>query len=179
MKTQLVATGLLLLAGIGAHHGLLACGDKFLVVSRGTRFERAAAVRRPAAILVYVNPASAMPKALANLSVDATLQKAGYRPTSVASTAAFERALSQGGWDLVVVDVTDGPTVSNRLQGSGGPVVLPVIYNATSTELKQIKKQYPHVLKSPTKNQSFIDAIDEALSSRPGLELKSGGKTNR
>ena len=75
--------------------------------------------------------------------------------------------------------MTDGPTVSSRLQGDGAPVVLPVVYNATSTELKQIKTQYPHVLKSPTKNQSFIDAIDEALSSRPGPELKSGGKTNR
>lgn len=179
MKTRLVAAGFLVLAGAGGGGNLLACGDKFLVVSRGTRFQRAAALRKPAAILVYANPVSQLPKALANLPVDATLQKAGYRPTSVASAAEFDKALAQGGWDLVLVDLADVVTVRSRLQGDTAPVVLPIVYNATSAELKQVKKQYPYALKSPTKNQSFIDAIDEALALRRGPRAEAADKTRR
>ena len=179
MKTQLIVAGLAVFAGLGPDRGLMACGDKFLVVSRGTRFERAAPVRRPAAILVYANPASALPKALANLPVDAVLRKAGYRPTMVATKAAFQQALSRGRWDLVVVDVTDSQAVTSLLAPDSAPVVLPVVYNATNAELKQIKKQYVHVLRSPTKNQSFLDAIDEALSSRSSSDRKPLDQTNR
>ena len=58
---------------------LLACGDKFLVVSRGTRFERPA-VRRAARILVYANPVSGFAKSLALEPMERTLRKAGPRP---------------------------------------------------------------------------------------------------
>lgn len=166
MNTRWIAVGLLVLAGTGAGGRLLACGDKFLVRSRGTRFQRAATARPPAAILVYANPASNLPKALANLPVDATLRKAGYRPTSVTTAGEFDAAVRQGGWDLVLVDVADGEAVSKRLQGETAPAVLPVVYNATGTELARAKKQYMCVLKSPTKSQSFLDSIDEALALR-------------
>jgi len=98
MKKRLLAVGLLVLANAGTD--LLACGDKFLVISRGTRFQRAAAARQPANILVYANPASTLPKALEKVMVDATLRKAGYKPTSVSDANALEQALRQGGWFL-------------------------------------------------------------------------------
>ena len=56
---------------------LLACGDKFLMPTRGTRFQQAPLNRAPAAVLLYANPASPLPGALSRLSVDATLRKAG------------------------------------------------------------------------------------------------------
>jgi hypothetical protein len=166
MRTRLVAAGLLLLAGAGVRVDLLACGDKFLVLSRGTRFQRAATVRQPAEILVYANPASALPKALSDLPIEDTLRKAGYHPTSVANANELDAALRKGGWALVLVDVVDGPAVTSRLQGTTAPVVLPVVYNATGSEVAQAKKQYMCVLKSPTKSQSFLDSIDEALALR-------------
>lgn len=167
MKTGVIAAGLLVLAGTGVGGDLLACGDKFLVLSRGTRFQRAATARPPAAILVYANPASALQKALANLPIEETLRKAGYRPTSVANANELDTALRKGGWDLVLVDVADGQAVTSRIQGETAPVVLPVVYNATGSEVAQVKKQYMCVLKSPTKSQSFLDSIDEALALRP------------
>jgi hypothetical protein len=176
---RIVAFGVVLLVGAGPGHELFACGDKFLVVSRGTRFQRAASARQPASILVYANPASDLPKALANVAVESTLRKAGYRPTSVTSGAEFDNALRQGGWDLVLVAMPDGQVIVSRMQGSAGhndPVVLPVLYNPTSVELAQAKKQYPRVIKSPTKSQMFLDAIDEALAARvrPKSAVKTG-----
>ena len=161
------AAALLLLIAISSGDILLACGDKFLVSSRGTRFQRAAVAREPASILIYTNPASELPKLLAGVAVDATLTKAGYRPTTVTTSDEFERALSRGGWDLVLVGITDAQAVSKRLRGEPVPAVLPVVFNPTSSALNESKKLYPVVLKAPAKSQSFLSAIDEALAHRP------------
>ena len=104
MRLRHVAAMLLALTAGWVGTDLLACGDKFLVVSRGTRFERAPSARQHVGILLYANPASAVTKAIASLSVEATLRKAGYRPLLVSSLDEFDKALRSGGWELVVVD---------------------------------------------------------------------------
>lgn len=171
MTKRFLLAGLLIASGAATGGDLMACGDKFLIVSRGTRFQRAA-IRTSASILVYADPASNLPKALANVPIDATLRKAGYKPTTVTTPADLEAALGRGGWDLVLVDVAESQTIRGRIRG-GAPIVLPVVYNASGAELAQAKKQYPLVMKSPTKNQGFLDTIDEALA----LKAKTGNKT--
>jgi hypothetical protein len=171
---QLVVIGLLIGASAAVHTDLLACGDKFLIVTRGTRFQRAAA-RTSASILVFANPASNLSKALVNVPIEATLRKAGYKPTTVTTVAELDAALSRGGWDVVLVDVADSRVVSGRTGSAPAPVVLPVFYNVTGDELARAKKQYPAVLKSPTKSQPFLDAVDDALAAR----LASSAKTVR
>ena len=91
MNTPVVVAALLLLASIGTSDTLLACGEKFLMGSRGTRFHRPEPVRQSAAILVYANPALNLPKALANVPFEATLRKAGYRPTVVTSARGIQQ----------------------------------------------------------------------------------------
>jgi hypothetical protein len=172
MNRRLYTAGLLILLGIGSANILLACGDKFLVTSRGTRFQRAAVAREPAAILIYMNQASELPKVLASLPIDATLTKVGYRSTTVATSDEFENALSRGGWDLVVVDIADALHASQGLRGDVAPVVLPVAFNVTAADLKQTGKQYPVVFKGPAKSQAFLLAIDEALAHRPKQRTK-------
>ena len=176
MSKRLCAAGLLLVIGISSAILVLACGDKFLVSSRGTRFQRAAAAREPASILIYTNPASELPKVLASIPVDATLTKAGYRPTTVATSDELEKALSRAGWDLVLVGMADAPAVSKRLRGDRVPAVLPVVFNPTTSELKEAKKLYPVVLKATAKSQSFLSAIDEALAHRPKPQAKPTGR---
>jgi hypothetical protein len=173
MYTRLVAAAALLLCGVGLSEPLLACGEKFLMRTRGTRFQRAAPARSAAAILVYANPASNLPKALANVPVDATLRKAGYRPSTVTSPAEFNTALGRGGWDLVLVDVAESGEVLKQAHGPTAPIVLPVVFNASSADLAAAKKQNQRLLKAPTKNQSFLDAIDDALASRPAAPSRA------
>src|SRR6266852_4500631 len=157
---SLCAASVLLLTGISSVNILLACGDKFLVSSRWTRYQQAPAVRKPAAILIYTNPASEVPKALAGVPVDATLRSVGYRPTIVGTPAEFEKALGQGGWDLILVGVADAEAVSKRVHSNAG--VLPVVVNATAAEMKQTRQQYPVVLNAPTKSRTFLAVVDEA-----------------
>jgi hypothetical protein len=41
------------------------------------------------------------------------------------------------------------------------------VFDASSAQLKQLKQQYPRILKAPTRSQTVLDAVDEALASRP------------
>jgi hypothetical protein len=170
MKTTLLVVGCLLAVPVA---DLLACGEKFLVVSRGTRFQRAAPAREPAAILVYVNPASTLPRALERVPVEATLRRVGYRPTTVSSPADLDRALRQGGWDLIVAALSDSTTLHARLQGGDAPMILPVLYGETGTAVAQARKQFPHVLRGPIKNQMLLEAVDDALALRRRLRPRT------
>lgn len=165
-----------ILAAVGSVNLLLACGDKFLVSSRGTRYQRAPVGGGHAAILIYTNPASDLSKALSGMAVDATLRKAGYQPTSVDTSAAFETALTHGHWDLVLVGLADAQAVSQRVQSNSG--VLPVVLNASAAVVKQTRKLYPVVLRLPSKNPEFLDAVDEALASRPKSKVKTAKATS-
>jgi len=137
------------------------CGDKFLVASRGTRFQRAPLARDHAIILVYAQPASDMAQGLSGVPLDATLRKAGYRPTIVESAAELDRALSHGGWDLVVLGLSDARMLAQRSKDLD---VLPVTANATAADLKEARKVFPVVLRGPAKSQALLAAVDEALA---------------
>lgn len=153
----------------------LACGDKFLVSSRGTRHERAN-LPREAAILIYNNPASELPKLFESISAEAVLRKVGYRPTIVGSATQLENALRQGSWDLIVAGTEDLRALSNRVSRENVPALLPVLFNPTSSQLKQIKMEYPVLLKAPVKSQAFLDVIGDALAQKPKSPVKSSAQ---
>ena len=172
MKKILLVVGILILYGIGSGE-LLACGDKFLVASRGTRYQRAGQARHGASILVYMHPTSTIPKAFAKVPEDVT-KKAGYRVTWVANANELDQALRQGGWDVLLADLADSPDVRGRVKSSGpdAPLLVPVAYGVTGTQIAQAKKDYQRVLKGPIKTYAFLAAIDDALAVRQKL-LKS------
>jgi hypothetical protein len=179
MKKGLIAAAIVGLAGSSFSSGILACGDKFLVLSRGTRFERPGAASRTASVLVYTNPSSQLPQGLAGLSIEATLRKAGYRPFLVSSSSALDQALSQRKWDVVVVDIADGPAVSGQLQGTDQPAVLPVLYKPAAPAFAEARRRYRHALKAPANNRSLLEAIDVALAVRTAAREKAEKSTAR
>jgi hypothetical protein len=176
MFTRAVIAGCLCLAVL-APADVVACGDKFLVPGRSMRF--APLVNRESArILLYATPGSALGATLASLSVELTLRKAGYRPTSVSSATDFEAALSAGGWDVIVVDLADGPLMVSRFPSPAAPTVLPVAYSPARDTLEDAKKHYPQVLKSPKKHQAFLEAIDKAIVARAKARAKMVTKSS-
>ena len=171
MTTRLVVA-VLLFGMIGGGERLFACGEKYRMGSRLTRYQQPPRVRAAASILIYANPALNLSKALAGIPIDATLRKVGYRPTTVTSPKEFHAALDRGGWDLVLLDLGDSSAAIARSPVANAPVVLPVVFNASKVELAAAKKQHPHVLKGPVKSQSLVDAIDEALADKPPAQSK-------
>ena len=178
MTRRLFAIALVTIATLGAWIDAQACGDKFLVPTRGTRFQRPPDMRDPAAILVFANSVI-VPASVANAAIEAMLRKAGYRPISVDSAADFDKALGQGKWDLVLVDLADGPSVSSRLLGDGAPTLLPVAQNLSSSQLIEARKHYTRVVAMPAKSRALLDVVDEALAARRESQSKAAGKAGR
>ena len=44
--------------------------------------------------------------------------------------------------------------------------VVPVTYVLTGAEWTAAKRQYPRIVKAPTKVRSFVEAVDEALQAQ-------------
>jgi hypothetical protein len=146
-----------------ADGNLLACGDKFLVPSRGMRFELTPAVRQQAAVLLYANPTTSLPSLVEKLSVDPALRKAGYRPTVVATAEEFDLTLRRASWNVVLLDVADGGA-GPLSAAPGSPALIAVATNASEQDVAVAKKQCAAILKSPRQSQAFVQALDAAVT---------------
>ena len=162
MKTKLLVV--LALWGVSGAVDLWACGNKFLVPSRGTRFGKVAVDRQDASILVYASPDSTLPKTLGDVPVEMVLLQAGYLPTKVTDQAELDQALNERTWDLVLADLDTSETLRWQLEGEGAPMVVPVLYQPTKTDMTQAKKDYGQVIRAPIKSQRFLDSIDDAVA---------------
>ena len=152
--------------GAGGVADLLACGNKFLVPSRGTRFGKVAVDRQEAAILVYATPSSGVARAMGDIPVETVLVQAGYMPTRVTDPEELNEALAQGGWDLVLADLDASDNLRWQLEGGDALTVVPVLYEPTKSDFQQARKDYGSALKAPFKSQRFLETIDDAVAMR-------------
>jgi len=162
MRRRWVSVSVLVMAGVAlANAGLQACGDKFLAVSRGTRFQRAGLVRRPATILVVAPQGSRLAGSVQALGVVDALAKVGYTAVVVSDAEPLPPAPSGRAWDLVVRDI-DGTAGTV----AGAPPVVVVAWDAPKSVVTQARKTYDAVVVRPTRVRAVVDAIDDALFAR-------------
>ena len=161
MRYRVGVIGLIGVAGLCVGTSLLACGDKFLVAGRGARFQRGNA---RTTVLIYAPPSSALTGDLGNLSIDHVLSRAGYHAAVAASAEELGRILKDSAPGIVLVDIADARTVEKLVPaGSPGPVILPVLSNASRQEVATARKTWGVALKSPASGDSLLDAVDEAV----------------
>lgn len=170
-----LVVSLLVVVGLGTTDRLFACGDKYLNLGLGTHYHRSAAERRDAAVLMYANPGSELSRVLAALSVEAAMNKDGYRPVIASSASELNTALHNRKWDVVVVDGRDTSTVVPNLPKPSGPHVVPMLTKPTKDELKQAERDYDTVLNTPTKTRAFVDVVDDAMDLHE-LEQRAAAK---
>lgn len=156
----------LLLWGSAAGADLLACGDKFLVPSRGTRFARAPVAREKVSILVYARPGSALADELGETSIAAILIKAGYRATVAVDAEQLQSALGKGSWNLVLADLADSEGVRGRSRDSRSPAILPVLREPKREVLARARKEYGTVLETPSKSARILETVDRVITLR-------------
>jgi hypothetical protein len=163
MKARVFVATLLVAVGVGTPDRLSACGDKYLNIGLGTHYHRSAAERRVAAVLMYATPGTELARLLTAMSVEAAMNKDGYRPVIAASASELDAALKSREWDVIVVDGRDTATVAQRMQKPSAPHLVPVLTRPTKDELKQAEKTYDTVLNTPTKTRAFVDVVDDAM----------------
>lgn len=165
MRYRVGVIGLVGIASLCVGTSLLACGDKFLVAGRGARFQRGGA--HGTSVLIYAPPSSTLSAGFRNLSVDHVLSRAGYHPAVAASAEELGRILKDGNPGIVLADIADARTVEKLVPaGSPGPIILPVLANASRQEVATARKTWGVALKSPASSDSLLDAVDEAVELR-------------
>jgi hypothetical protein len=150
-----------------------ACGDKFLLVGRGVTFHRAYAAVYPASIVIYAQPQRNAAKAIRDPRLQAELKLAGHRVALVESDEALARALEAGGVDLVLTDVADAERTSRRTEVSPArPAVVPVMYEPTKEEAKDVEARYQCRLKSSDRADRYLTTIDDKMKARADQRKK-------
>jgi hypothetical protein len=85
---------------------LLACGDKFLMASRGTRYQRPKNFRA-ASVLIYAQPSQGLPAS----KIESALKSEGHRYTTAQSFEQLSTILAGGRFDVVLTTPAATPDV--------------------------------------------------------------------
>jgi hypothetical protein len=151
-----------------------ACGDKFLRVGRGARYQRAYVAVHPASLLLLARPGSSVATALREL--EPALKRAGHKPLVVEDVSAVASALNGGRFSLVLADVKDLPSVEGAAKASGARVdKQPFLDQPTRAARDAAAQAYRCVAETPGKKAQVLAEIDELLE----VALKGTGETNR
>jgi len=152
-----------------------ACGDKFLLVGRGVAYRRAYAAVHPATVVIYADPRRTATKAIRDPKLQTDLKTAGHRVLLIEDDAALARALESGAVDLVLTDAADAARTSTQaLKAPSRPTVLPVMYEPTKAEAKEIEARYQCRLMSSDRADRYLVAIDDAMKARIDQRKKKG-----
>jgi hypothetical protein len=150
--------GVLFVLALSAGPDLLACGDKFLVGGRGTRYQRPKNARA-ASVLLYANPSSGLPTALGKMPVEAVLKQQGHRLTTAESLEQLATLLAGGRFDVILA----ASTVVHAVEGLlGGKPDAPQVV-AFCIKGQPIEEDVPCAVKAPPKERSLLEAIDKAV----------------
>ena len=151
-----------------------ACGDKFLRVGRGARYQRSYVAVHPASLLLLARPGSPVAAALREL--EPALKRAGHKPIVVEDVSAMAPALSGGHVSLVLADLKDLPSVESAAKASGTRVdMLPFLDQPTRAARDAATQTYRCVAETPGKKAQVLAEIDEILE----ITLKGTGESNR
>ncbi len=159
MKRRVGLIGLVAVVGIWTGADLLACGDKFLVSGRGTRYQRPKNARA-ASILIYANPASGLEASLRKMPVESVLKREGHRATKVEAAAQLPSTLAGEKFDVVLASSGDAAEVEKLLgEGPDAPIVVAVCETSAA-------KGASCGVKASPKERHLLEAIDKAVVRR-------------
>ncbi len=136
-----------------------ACGDKLLTIGRGLRLPA-----RPAAILGYASPGSRSSALVSDPAFHSLLRKAGHTVRIVADEEGLRAALRRETYDLVLADAGDAPYIGELVREAGNkPVLVPIVYQKTRSEIRAVARQYQCVLEAPGRSGNYLSAIEKAM----------------
>ena len=147
---------LVLMLAVGMGADLFACGDKFLVGGRGTRYQRPKNARA-ASVLIYADPASATAAAIKKAKVESLLKLEGHRATRVETMDQLSTILSSGRYDVILTADSASAGVQRLLTSPDAAVVVGI--------------------DDLVKSRTLLQAIDKAVLQRD-QNLKKAARTS-
>lgn len=156
----LVAGALTVQAGGDA----FACGDKFVRVGRGARYQRGYVALHPASIVLYMGSGALASGTLKGM--EPALKAAGHKVVTV-KPDVLATTLRDGKHDLVLADFADAPRIAPELKAaSNPPELLPVMKKPTPDAYAEAEKRWSCVVGDPGDKYAVLTSIDKLLEKR-------------
>lgn len=137
---------LVVILAVGMTGDLFACGDKFLVGGRGTRYQRPKNARA-ASVLIYADPASAVAASLKKAKVESLLKLEGHKATKVQTLDQLSTVVSSGRFDVILTANSDSASVQRLVAANPDAAVVVGVDDLV-------------------KNKTLLQAIDKAVVQR-------------
>ena len=142
-----------------------ACGDKFLMVGRGAKFQRAYASVYPGKLLIYAKSSADPKAAIRDPQLHKALRQAGHTVSIIEDWSLLEQAVKTGPVDIILVDAAEAP----RLQ----PVVATSLAHPDAMYIAFPSKQSAAAdkslnvrLKSSDRALKYLDEVENVMKSR-------------
>ena len=141
-----------------------ACGDKFLMVGRGAKFQRVYASVHPGRVLIYARPSTDGKAAIRDPQLHKALRQAGHSVSVIEEWSLLEQALKSVPVDVVLVDVEE----AEKLQGviAGSPSSPDALYVASPSASPALQKQFMCRLKVSDRSVRFLDEVENIMKGR-------------
>jgi hypothetical protein len=166
MKTwAALAVALVTLISLGAQ-AVSACGDKFLLVGRGVRFQRAYAAIHPASILIVVPPKSVKNAAVRDSRLQSALKMAGHRVELVPQANLAEQ-IGRSRYDIILAERADALVIPDLVSAAAvKPSVVGVLEDPSDVELAEARRRLQAVLKTPQSLVEILKLVDDVMTTR-------------
>jgi hypothetical protein len=163
----LAAAVVCLAVGSLGSEALSACGDKFLLLGRGIRFQRAYAAIHPARILLVVPSKSVKVAAVRDPRLKSALSDAGHK-VDVVPAAKLAQALANGPrYDLILAGRADAVGIPASLPaGAGKPSVIGVLEDSGGADLAAGRLGLDAMLKTPQPLPDILRVLDDVMTAR-------------
>jgi hypothetical protein len=139
-----------------------ACGDKFLVVGRGAKFQRVYASVYPGKVLIFARPSTTQ-AAIREPQLHKALRQAGHSVSVIEDWKLLEQALRTVPVDVVLVDVGEAEKLQSIISSS--PTNPDAVYVAFPSS-QPTPKQFICKLKASDRSVRFLDEIENGMKAR-------------
>jgi hypothetical protein len=162
----LAAAVVCLAVGSLGSEAVSACGDKFLLLGRGMRFQRAYAAIHPARILLVVPSKSVKVAAVRDPRLKSALENAGHK-VKVVQAAKLAEALADARYDIILAGRADAMGIPGTLPaGSGKPAVIGVLEDSGAADAAAGRLGLDAVLKTPQPLPDILRVFDDVMTAR-------------
>jgi hypothetical protein len=140
-------------------HDVMACGDKFLLVGRGARYQRGYVAVHPGAILLYANTPLTSSRGLR-----AALKMAGHKVTVASTRTALDASLGAREFDIVLADSSESGSLRGDVTKSA--MVVPVLSSKAPALNNAAAGKEFCVLKDDNRKRHPLAVLDEIIGAK-------------
>jgi hypothetical protein len=142
-----------------------ACGDKFLMVGRGAKFQRAYASVYPGKLLIYAKPSTDPKAAIRDPQFHKALRQAGHTVSIIEDWSLLEQAVKNGPVDIILVDAAEASRLEAVVAASlAHPDAMYVAF--PSKQSAAADKSLNVRLKSSDRAMKYLDEIENVMKAR-------------